>query len=63
MEPHIVQLAPNEFRFEYKNQKSVPRLKKGQKFKYDDNTFRIVYFAQVFGERVYCSFLVIAKSQ
>lgn len=63
MEPRIVQLAPNEFRFEYEDPRSVPRLVKGQNFVYDKVTYRVVHFSQVFGEKAYCSFLVIAMVQ
>ena len=62
MEPRVIQLAPNEFRFEYENQKSVPKIVKGQNFKFEGKVYHIVHFTQIFGEKVYCSFLVIAKA-
>lgn len=63
MEPRIVQLAPNEFLFEYEDQKAVPRLVKGQIFVYEKVTYRIAYFSQVFGEKIYCSFLVLTTTK
>ncbi len=63
MEPRIIQLAPHEFRFEYEDPKAIPKLIKGQNFVYEDTTYRIVHFVQVFGEEAYCSFLVVAKTK
>lgn len=57
----ITQLAPDQFRFEYEYPGEAPKLKKGKKFKHQGRMYRIVHYYQVFGEQIYCSFLVIAK--
>lgn len=57
----IVQLAPNEFRFEYENARELPNLKNGDTFRCEGKKYRIVYYHQIFGEPAYCSFLVVAK--
>lgn len=57
----ITKLAPHEFRFEYDNADQLPTLKKGKVFTHEGKEYRIIHYRQVFGEQVYCSFLVIAK--
>lgn len=61
MGPTITQETATTFRFEYEYPQERPKLMKGQTFEYEDKTYRIWHYQQVFGEQVYCSFLVLAK--
>jgi hypothetical protein len=57
----ITKRTSNEFIFEYEDARHMPKIKNGEIFKHERQKYRIVHYNQVFGEQVYCSFLVIAK--
>lgn len=61
MDPRITQRTDNTFIFEYEYPQHLPKLINGQEFEHEGNTYRVTHYHQVFGERAYCSFSVMAK--